>query len=308
MKIKVTNLYKYFADTKAVNNVSFEFSSGDIIGFVGPNGAGKTTTMRLMSTLDIPTYGDIRIDGISVIDDPEKIRSLVGFMPDYLPSLSDTTIHDYLDFFARAFGVKGACRNEVLDGIEDFTGLLPIRDKLLKSLSKGMSQRVSLARALVHDPPVLILDEPAAGLDPRARIELWELLSLLAEQGKAILVSSHILTELADKCSSIIIIERGKLLKSGAMESLKKKDPGRKLFLRTIKEDDALARYLLEKPHIIDVKRAVNGVEIVIHGGDELTSDIIEMIIKDGFRLIEIKMVKESLEDIFMDITDGEIS
>ena len=197
MDVKIVNLKRYFGKTRAVNDISFEFTAGNIFGFVGPNGAGKTTAMRILATLDDPTDGNVYINGVSLVDDPERGRRYVGFMPDTLPAHRDMTVHEYLDFFARAYDLRGAKRLAVVDSVEEFTNLKGIREKFLRALSKGMKQRVSLARALVHDPPVLILDEPAAGLDPRARVELRELLKVLADQGKAILISSHILTELS---------------------------------------------------------------------------------------------------------------
>ena len=202
MDVRIVNLTRHFGKTKAVDDISFEFSSGHIFGFVGPNGSGKTTTMRILATLDDPTDGNAYLDGISLVDDPEQARRYVGFMPDALPAHRDMSVHEYLDFFARAYGLRGQRRLSVVNSVEQFTNLTGIRDKLLRALSKGMKQRVSLARAIVHDPPVLVLDEPAAGLDPRARVELRELLKVLADRGKAILISSHILTELAKSATA----------------------------------------------------------------------------------------------------------
>ena len=160
MKVEVTNLVKTFdRGFRAVDGLSFSFSSGEVIGFVGPNGAGKTTTMRIMSTLDTPDSGDITLDGVSVLDHPEQAHRLIGFMPDDLPSRTDTTVDEYLDFFARAYGLRGAAIRKAVEGVEEFTGLTEFRDRTLHALSKGMKQRVSLARALVHDPAVLIMDE-----------------------------------------------------------------------------------------------------------------------------------------------------
>ncbi|MEM1008970.1 MAG: ABC transporter ATP-binding protein, partial [Myxococcota bacterium] len=220
MKIEVRSLTKVFGSAKAVDNLSFSFASGSILGFIGPNGAGKTTTIKTMATLHEPTRGDIFFDGISVVNQPEDVRRIVGYMPDALPAHRDITVREYLDFFCRAYQIRGAKRQQVLEEVELFTGVTSMRDKFLKSLSKGMKQRVSLARALLHDPEVLIMDEPAAGLDPRARIELRELLKVLCAQNKAIFVSSHILTELAEICTDTVIIERGKLVHTGALDRL----------------------------------------------------------------------------------------
>src|SRR5579884_1071797 len=190
MHIHIDHLKKHYGRTRAVDDVSFTFSSGEIVGFVGPNGAGKSTTMRIIATLEEPTSGDVFLDGISVVEEPDKAHRLIGYVPDTLPSHRDISVHEYLDFFARAYGIGAATRKKVVESIEEFTNLLGIRDKPLNALSKGMKNRVSVARALVHDPAVLIMDEPAAGLDPRARIELRELLKVLSGQGKAILISS----------------------------------------------------------------------------------------------------------------------
>src|SRR5215813_1999327 len=162
MKVQIVNLKKHFGATRAVDDVSFMFSSGQVVGFVGPNGAGKTTTMRVLATLEEPTSGDALIDGVSVVEEPERARGLFGYVPYSLPTHRDMSVHEYLDFFARAYGLKGERREQVIESVEEFTGLTGIREKMLVALSKGMKQRVSLARALLHDPAVLVMDEPAA--------------------------------------------------------------------------------------------------------------------------------------------------
>src|SRR5437016_6558492 len=220
MRVSVNHLKKHYGRTRAVDNISFSFVSGQIFGFIGPNGAGKSTTMRILATLDEPTDGDAYVDGVSVVEEPERARRLIGYIPDSLPTHRDMSVRDYLDFFARAYGLKGRHRRQVIERVEEFTNLTGIRDKFLVALSKGMKQRVSVARALLHDPPVLVMDEPAAGLDPRARVELREPLKLLSWQGKAILISSHILTELAEVCTGAVIIEHGKILRAGTMEQV----------------------------------------------------------------------------------------
>ena len=220
MKTEVRNLTRVFGKTVAVNDISFSFEDGNIFGFIGPNGAGKTTTIRIMATLDLATSGDVFYDGVSATLYPEAVRRVVGYMPDSLPGYKDIQVWEYLDFFARSFGLKGAERTRALNDIIDFTNLGELRNKFLYALSKGMKQRVSLARALIHNPKVLIMDEPAAGLDPRARLELRTLLKILAEQKKAIFLSSHILSELQDICDGAVIIEQGKLLSAGTLGEL----------------------------------------------------------------------------------------
>ena len=220
MKTEVRNLTRVFGKTVAVNDISFSFEDGNIFGFIGPNGAGKTTTIRIMATLDLATSGDVFYDGVSATLYPEAVRRVVGYMPDSLPGYKDIQVWEYLDFFARSFGLRGAERTRALNDIVEFTNLGELRNKFLFALSKGMKQRVSLARALIHNPKVLIMDEPAAGLDPRARHELRTLLKILAEQKKAIFLSSHILSELQDICDGAVIIEQGKLLSAGTLSDL----------------------------------------------------------------------------------------
>ena len=213
MRVDVQNLRRVFGRTVAVEDLSFSFGSGDVLGLIGPNGSGKTTTMRIMAGLDEPTAGDILVDGVSAVDFPDRVARAVGFMPDFLPSQSDITAHEYVDFFARAAGLAGDELAQRVRETEDFVNLTPICDKVLSQLSKGMKQRVSLARALVHDPEVLVLDEPASGLDPRARLEFRDYVSRLADAGKAILVSSHILADLEETCNGCLVMEKGALVR-----------------------------------------------------------------------------------------------
>src|SRR5262245_28859820 len=270
MRVDVIRLKKYYGATRAVNDISFTFASGQVFGFVGPNGSGKSTTMRILATLDEPTSGEALVDGISVVDEPEKAHRLVGYVPDALPAHRDISVHEYLDFFARAYGIQGKQRRQVVESIEEFTNLTGIREKHLHALSKGMKNRVSVARALVHDPPVLIMDEPAAGLDPRARIELRELLKVLSGQGKAILISSHILTELAEICTGAVIIERGKILRAGTLEQILAEDaPHRTVVVRSLARADELHKLLLELPHVDAVPLNGQAVEADVAGGDE---------------------------------------
>ena len=306
MKVEIVNLKKHFGATRAVNDVSFAFSSGQIVGFVGPNGAGKTTTMRILATLDEPTAGDAFIDGVSAVEEPERARHLVGYVPDSLPTHRDMSVREYLDFFARAYGLKGAHRVEVVEGVEEFTGLTEIRDKMLVALSKGMKQRVSLARALLHDPQVLIMDEPAAGLDPRARIELRELLRALSSQGKAILISSHILTELAEICHAAVIIERGNVLMAGAIgDLLTNSAPHRTVLIRALEGQERLYRELLETPRVGKVSLAGEEVVAEIDGDELACCDLLATLIHRGYRVVEFKQQRANLEEIFMNVTKG---
>lgn len=308
MEIKVKNLVKHFGDTRAVDDISFSFSTGQIVGFVGPNGAGKTTTIRIMASLEDATSGDILFDDVSILQDPEKVRHYVGYMPDSLPTHRDMIVHDYLDFFARAYGIRTPKRQQVIHQIEEFTNLLGIRDKSLYALSKGMKQRVSLARALLHDPKVLILDEPAAGLDPRARVELRELLMALSEQGKAVLLSSHILTELAEVCTNVVIIEQGKLLKSSDMGDLAKvKSEFTVLTIRALGSTEELCKELLQLPHIRTARVVGEYVDVDLDGQDEQCHEVLCMLLERNHKIVEFHQKKAKLEDVFMNITEGQV-
>ena len=193
--IKVRDLERDFGDVKAVCGISFEIEVGRVVGFIGANGAGKTTTMRMMATLEMPTAGSIRICGYDVVNSPNEVRHRLGWMPDAYGTYDNTTVLEYLDFYGRAFGYQSAERRKRLEDVMEFADLSPIADRQMSTLSKGMAQRLCLGRTLIHDPAVLILDEPAAGLDPKARIEFKNLIRLLAARGKTIFISSHILTE-----------------------------------------------------------------------------------------------------------------
>ncbi len=307
MDVSLCNLTRDFGNTRAVDGISFTFSSSQIVGFIGPNGAGKTTTMRILATLDEPTEGDALIDGHSVVQDPEKTRMLLGYVPDSLPTHRDMTVHEYLDFFARAYGVRSGKRRAALDDIEEFTGLTTIRDKPVAKCSKGMKQRVSLARALVHDPPVLVLDEPAAGLDPRARVELRELLKALAERGKAILISSHILTELSQICDGAAIIERGRLVHAGAVEDLTQLVSQAKVAIRPVDGVEELRRAVLQMPHVVDATIVGPDVEVEVEADGYRPSDLLTALIHKGFAIEEFKRREVHLEEVFMNITKGDL-
>lgn len=315
MKVEIRNLCKTFGRHKAVDNLSFSFQSGEVIGFVGPNGAGKTTTMRIMATIDEPTSGDVLIDGISVVDYPERARRRIGFMQDSLPEFNDITVHEYLDFFGRSFGLRGAELSRVLHEVEEFTGLGDFNGKVLSALSKGMKQRVSLARAMVHNPDLLIMDEPANGLDPRARIELRELVSVLAEHGKAVLISSHILSELEEMCSGVQIIERGVLLTGGNVSDISasvENDNSGRQYKALVRAADAegqeLLRRCLEIPGVSGAVPHGAYIEMSFEGGDSAAALIIASLVGSGVKVVEFKFEEKSLEDIFMSVTKGRLA
>ena len=218
--IDIKKLTKTFGNLVAVGDLDLHIEVGDIFGFIGPNGAGKTTTMRILVTLLEPTHGSAFIDGLDVTRKGKEVRRRVGYMPDFMGVYDDLKVFEYLEFFAAAFGIEYSKRQGIVDGVLELTDLVSKRSAPVDSLSRGMQQRLGLARVLIHDPKVLILDEPASGLDPRARIEMRELLRELKRMGKTIMISSHILSELEEICDRVGIIEHGQLVFSGTMEEI----------------------------------------------------------------------------------------
>ena len=304
--IELRRLHRFFGTTRAVSDVSFEVGRGQVFGFIGPNGAGKTTSMRVLATLDLPTAGDAFVDGFSCVNDPDRVRRRLGFMPDYFGTYADVNCYEYLDFFARSYGIVGRQRHQAVKHTMAFTGLDVLAEKPIRGLSKGMRQRLCLGRSMIHDPAVLILDEPANGLDPRARIELREMIRELAANGKTVLVSSHILTELAEMCDQVGIIERGKLLAVGSVNDIQKQQtPHREVRVRVLGDKQPLLTWLGERTDVRDTK-AVDGEVHFDHEGDE-TVDVAllrEMVLA-GFAIAEFGSRDQSLEDVFLAVTKG---
>ena len=307
--VVIDNLTRVFAQTKAIENVSFSFNAGDIFGFIGPNGAGKTTTMRILSTLDIATTGDCYIDGLSVTDNPEIIHKKLGFMPDYFTAPNNISIEDYLDYYARNYGLKGAKRRQAVERIIDFMDMKNIRDKFTSTLSKGMKQRLCLGRTLINDPQILILDEPAAGLDPRARIELRELLKILSKQGKAILISSHILTELAELCDSCAIIEKGKILRAGKIDSINMELHSKTgvtvvVVLQSVVENALVT--ISELPFIENIEEITVGkkYQFSVIEPDQVATTLNRLVAKE-LPVMEYYLKEQGLEQLFLDVTKG---
>lgn len=306
--IKVDNLYRNFADVRAVDGVSFEVPRGQVVGFVGANGAGKTTTMRILATLDYPTAGRASILGIDVVNFPSRIRSLLGWMPDSFGTYDNMTVLEYLDFFARALGFSGGERHSRVADVMDFTDLGPLSNRLINKLSKGMGQRLCLGRALIHDPEVLILDEPAAGLDPKARVELKNLIRILSEEGKTILISSHILSELGEMCDTLLFIDKGAIVHHGDSATLKRGNDGLSLVDVQVAGDPAnLYEWISLNPHVTLSEERKTGARIKIDSQEEDTiATILRHMITEGIRVIEFHREERNLEDAFIDIL-GEI-
>ena len=320
--IELRRLFRYFGDTKAVHDISFTVPRGHVFGYIGPNGAGKTTSMRILATLDLPSFGDAFVDGFSVVNDPEYVRGRLGFMPDAFGTYRDVSCIEYLDFFARAYGLVGRQRMRRLRDVLAFTGAGGMADKPIRGLSKGMKQRLCLGRSLIHDPAVMILDEPAAGLDPRARIDLRRMIRTLASEGKTILISSHILTELAEICDSVAIIEQGTLLATGTVDDIIRSrkraaadttaEPDyRMLNLRILERADEAAAAVRsrnssgDRPIIDDVVVDGELIRVRFAGDPAAQARLVADLCGGGFLVAEVFTEKESLEDAFLSVTEG---
>jgi ABC-2 type transport system ATP-binding protein len=306
--LEIDGLVRHFDKLRAVDDISFTVKRGQVFGFIGPNGAGKTTTMRILATLDLPQRGDVRVNGVSVIEEPETARKLTGFMPDYAGVYSTTTVEEYLDFFARSNGMKGDDRRVAVEGVIEFMGIGELRDRHVERLSKGLKQRVALGRAIIHNPPLLILDEPAANLDPRARIEFRTLIRELAADGKTVLLSSHILTELSEICDAVAVIEKGKILATGTVDEIMTGiREHRVLSIRLAGAREGAMRFLLEQPGVARVIDANDRVQLEFTGDDAAQVALLGRLVGAGFPVLEFSTEGAGLEDLFMKITAGKV-
>ena len=306
--IEMRRVHRFFGKTRAVDDISFEVYRGQVFGFIGPNGAGKTTSMRILSTLDLPSYGDAMVDGFSVVNDPDLVRRRLGFMPDGFSMYPNMNCVEYLDFFARSYGLLGKDRISALRRTLSFTGLDKIASKPITGLSKGMRQRLCLGRAMIHSPPVLILDEPANGLDPRARIELRQMIQQLAVEGTTILVSSHILTELAEMCDQVGIVERGRLLVTGSVSEIQRTLQGAmRVQLTVMERGEQLQNWLSHQEGVSDIQRMGNTMSFELDGGPTEQAALLKGIVNADFLILEFAAHRETLEDVFMKVTTGAI-
>ncbi|WP_164103771.1 ABC transporter ATP-binding protein [Candidatus Laterigemmans baculatus] len=304
--IELRRVHRFFGKTRAVDDISFAVARGSVFGYIGPNGAGKTTSMRILATLELPSYGDAIVDGFSVVNDPEMVRKRLGFMPDAFGTYANVNCAEYLDFFARSYGLVGRERTQRLKRVLEFTGAAGIAEKPIRGLSKGMKQRICLGRALMHDPAVLILDEPAAGLDPRARIELRKMIGALAAEGKTILISSHILTELAEMCDAVGIIEQGRLLATGSVEEIQRqRQQHRELTLRVMHGAAEAAERLGQRDDCLEIRVEGDWVRTAFSGDLAAQADVLRDLVEAGLPVAELTARTKSLEDVFLQVTEG---
>ncbi len=307
--LETRDLTKQYGELFALNRLTLKLERGDVYGFIGPNGAGKTTTMRILATLLQPSYGEATVCGYSIYNNPREIRRSIGYMPDFFGVYDDMKVIEYLEFFAAAYRIKGPERRIRCEKVLELVDLGYKRDALVTSLSRGMTQRLGLARVLLHEPQVLLLDEPASGLDPRARIEMRGLLKELRSMGKTILVSSHILPELADICNKIGIIERGQLLFDGDVQAaIRQVQQNTVLQVAVGKHESIRARNLLEIHEDVlkvELNEETEVLRVTLKDGVQDGSTLARLLVTEGFTLKMLREEEVNLEDVFMRITKG---
>jgi ABC-2 type transport system ATP-binding protein len=304
--IETKNLTKNYGSLTAVDDLNLTIKDGDIFGFIGPNGAGKTTTMRILVTLLEPFGGSAFIDGLDVRKDGKKVRRIVGYMPDFMGVYDDLKVFEYLEFFAAAFGIERKKRKSIVEGVLELTDLESKKSATVDSLSRGMQQRLGLARVLIHDPKVLILDEPASGLDPRARIEIRELLRELKRMGKTIMISSHILSELEEICDHVGIIEHGRLVFSGTLEEIRPRlGIESKVRVRVADHQDKAVELLSALPQVRQVQALGDEIAVTFHEGKHANGIVARTLVSADLDIISLQPERLKLDDAFLQLTKG---
>jgi len=304
--IELIDFGKDYGDFTAVERLNLKIEAGEMFGFIGPNGAGKSTSIRFLATLLKASRGEGVVNGYSVTRDPMNVRYSIGYMPDNFGVYDGMKVWEFLDFFAVAYRIGRTKRKQVINDVLELLDLGHKRDDFVNALSRGMKQRLCLAKTLVHDPPVLILDEPASGLDPRARVEVKALLKELRRMGKTILISSHILTELADCCTSIGIIERGQLLMNGPIQDVYRRiRRNRMVVVKFIEDMDRGLSILRSSPHTRDVQVEDHSATIELETDDEGVSALLNQLVGEGVRIRSFGEKEPTLEDVFMLVTKG---
>ena len=307
MMLSIKNLNKRYGKFQAVSELNLEVAEGEIFGFVGPNGAGKTTTMKIICGLLRATSGEITLDGVDIIQNSRRMKEKIGYMPDFFGVYDDLKVSEYLEFYASIYNIKGQERKRITDDLLELVDLGSKREAYVDSLSRGMKQRLCLARSLVHNPRLLVLDEPASGMDPRARFEMKEILKNLKGMGKTIIISSHILPELAELCTSIGIIDQGRMVISGSNEEIMQQVYNKKVVRLKVTErlDDAVL-ILKEYPFVDKLVIGENTIQAGFGGGDGEMSRVLSDLINRGIPVVSFSQMDGNLEDVFMKVTKGE--
>ena len=304
--VEVKRLRVCYGTTVAVRDLSFEIPQGEVFGFIGPNGAGKTTTIKVLATLLKPEAGSVRIGDTDVVRQPQKVRPRIGYMPDFFGVYEDLTVTEYLHFFAAAYRLGLSKRRAVVGDVLELTDLTDKRDTQVDALSRGMKQRLGLARVLLHDPELLLLDEPASGLDPRARIEIRELLKELEKMGKTILISSHILHELSQVCTRVGIIEAGRMVAQGSLDDIYRQlGLLRSIHVQLANESDELLARIEAIPGVAAVERDIDRISLHIREEQLPVEDLLERLIALGARVHMFQPEAMDMETAFMKLTEG---
>lgn len=306
--IRVQGVSKAFGGEPAVTGANLDIYKGELFSLLGGSGCGRTTLLRLIAGFEVPDDGRILIDGIDVVERPAEVRKLIGFMPDSFGVYERVTVTEYLEFFAAAHGIELGARGRTVKAVMDLTELGQIRDKLVSDMSKGMKQRLAIARTLLHDPQVLVLDEPANGLDPRARIEMRQLIEELQRLGKTIVLSSHILTELSDMVTSVVILERGRVLANGLVGEIGRQlRPDRGARIRLLQAPEHCEEIFRTVAGVLDVERDGTEIAVAYSGGDDVIAALVARAVGAGLAVTRVEPDQNDLERIFLEVTRGEL-
>jgi ABC-2 type transport system ATP-binding protein len=305
--VQTFGLTRFYGSMVALSGLELTVNKGDLFGFIGSNGAGKTTTLRILATFLAPTAGRAVVLGNDVVKDADAVRHVIGYMPDFFGVYKDMEVTEYLDFFGACYRIPAAQREKTVNDVLELVGLSEKKGSLIGALSRGMQQRLGLARVLIHDPQLLLLDEPASGLDPRARIEMMEILRELQRLGKTIIISSHILSELETICNRVAIIEKGKLIYAGPVQGVRDQmSSGRVVFVRVSSDQGHAMELLKTRPEVAEVAPIDHAIKVTLASHDTDHSVIADALVRGGAKLIELREEELGLEEVFMRVTRGE--
>lgn len=305
--VQTYGLTRFYGAMAALSGLELTVNKGDLFGFIGSNGAGKTTTLRILATFLAPSAGRAVILGHDVVKEADAVRHVIGYMPDFFGVYKDMEVTEYLDFFGACYRIPAAQRDKTVNDVLELVGLSEKKGSLIGALSRGMQQRLGLARVLIHDPQLLLLDEPASGLDPRARIEMMEILRELQRLGKTIIISSHILSELETICNRVAIIEKGKLIYAGPVQGVRDQmSTGRVVFVRVSSDQQQAIALLQARAEVAEVSALDGAIKVTLASHDTDHSIVAEVLVRGGARLVELREEELGLEEVFMRVTRGE--
>ena len=305
--VQTRNLTRLYGNMVALNNLSLTVNQADLFGFIGSNGAGKTTTLRILATFLMPSGGTAEVLGHDIVKDADAVRHIIGYMPDFFGVYKDMEVTEYLDFFGACYKIPSAQREKTVNDVLELVGLTEKKGAIIGALSRGMQQRLGLARVLIHDPRVLLLDEPASGLDPRARIEMMAILQELQRLGKTIIISSHILSELETLCNRVAIIEKGRLIYTGPVQGVRDQmASGRVVWVRVASEVDPAIALLKARPEVTQVELTEGRLKVTLAAHDTDHSIVATALVQGGAKLIELREDELGLEEVFLRVTKGE--